>query len=164
MRRAYLATAALLLMAAALLLRSQTAVIGPVPAVVAKVDSSGLTANISATTFYTVPSGQAGTYRMMCYEITTQAASSSSTLPQCAVYWTDADTNVGNSAAITVAVTSNGVGVSSAEGTGSGYMPGGSVFNARAGTVIQYGSINYASSGASVLTYNIHVKLEYLGQ
>jgi hypothetical protein len=134
-----------------------------IPHLVAKIDLAAQAANISATTLYAVPAGGGGLYRISCYTVVTQAATSSSTLAQCYFPFYDKDTNVAtNTAGITGAVTSNTVGLTQGTGTGT-YTAGTTVINARASTNIQYGTVNYASSGATAMQYAIHIRVEYLG-
>jgi hypothetical protein len=134
-----------------------------VPAEYAKVDLTGQTANIGATTLYTVPASGVGMYRVSAYVVETTAASVSSTLPNVQIVYTDNDTNtvvtmdatpIFGAAGIgqTGPLTANTVGTASA---------GVIVINAKAGTTIQYQTVNYASTAAG-MAYAIHLKLEVL--
>lgn len=126
---------------------------GTTTAYVAKGDQTGLTANLGSTALYTASQG--GMYRASCYVVTTQAATSSSTMPVCEIGYTDLD-----SAAAVV----NWVGNTSSNnyvGNANGEV---SVLNVQAGSAITYLTTSYASSGTSALTYAVHIKLDYLGQ
>jgi hypothetical protein len=112
-------------------------------------------ANIGATTVYAVPVGGAGLYRVSAYAVVTQAATTSSTLPNVGVLWTDNDANVALSAnTVTPTNTANAPGA---------FGPGDIVISARGGTNIQFQTSNYASSGATPMQYAVHLRVEYLG-
>jgi hypothetical protein len=130
---------------------------------VASVDSTGLTANVGATTAYAVPASGAGLYRISVSVELTTAASVSSTLPNLQIKFTSADsstvitidaTPVLGAAGIgqTGALTGNTVGLTSV---------GVIVVNAKASTNIQYQTVNYASSLAG-MAYAIHIIIEAL--
>lgn len=112
-------------------------------------------ANITATTIYAVPAGGAGLYRVSAYAVETQAATTSSTLPNVGVLWTDSDSNVALSAnTVTPTNTANAAGA---------FGPGDIVISAKGGTNIQFQTSNYASSGATPMQYAVHLRVEYLG-
>ena len=160
MRRSLIGITLLGLLVAAALL-CQTPVIGPLPGMVAKVDLAGQSANIGLTTMYVVPAASGGTYRLSCYPVVTQAATTSSTLPYCVAGWTDSDTAVANGLVITSgSATANTVGTTGLQTYGYGSI----TFQAKAGSNIQYQFGSYASVGATPMLYAAHVKLEYLGQ
>lgn len=132
-----------------------------VPSCFAAVDTTGLTANVAATTLYAVPSTGAGIYRVSSLVVETTAGSVSSTLPNVQIVYTDAQT----SGAVTLdatpvlgiagtgqtgALTSNTIGT-----TASGVI----VINAKASTNIQYQTVNYASTAAG-MAYALHIVLE----
>lgn len=134
-----------------------------IPAEYATIDTTGLTANVGASTLYAVPATGAGMYRVSSYTVETTAGSVSSTLPNVQIVYTDKET----SGAITIdatpvlgvagigqtgALTSNTIGTAS-----SGVI----VISVKASTTIQYQTVNYASSLAG-MTYAIHLKLEAL--
>ncbi|QVN18752.1 hypothetical protein [Burkholderia pyrrocinia] len=112
-------------------------------------------ANISSTTLYTVPANGAGWYRVSAQAVVTQAATTSSTLPNVGVTWTDNDSGVALSA--TTMTSTNTANAPGAFGLGSQMM------YVKAGTTIQYQTSNYASSGATPMQYAARVRLEYLG-
>src|SRR5205823_12199857 len=64
-----------------------------IPSEVATIDSTGLTANVGATTLYAVPASGAGMYRVSAYVVETTAGSVSSTLPNVQIVYTDSDSN-----------------------------------------------------------------------
>lgn len=129
--------------------------------IVAKFDATNQTASVSTTTLYAVPSNGAGTYRLTCFAVISQAATTSSTLPGCNLNYTDQDSGVVIGASITTGSTQNTTGtftplilaVTPANGT----------FEAKASTNITFNFTGYASSGATPMAYAVHVKLEYLG-
>lgn len=120
--------------------------------VIAKVNLSAQTASVSTTSLYTAPA--AGLYLFSCYEVVTTAATSSSTLPNCRVNFTDAETSVVSYQNATNTATGNTVGL---------ILQGVSVINVAAGATISYSTANYASSGATAMAYSVHVRLQYLG-
>jgi hypothetical protein len=115
-------------------------------------------ANISATTLLTVPANVQGTYRLDCYVVETQAATTSSTLPACNVKYTDNDTSTVETIILTTTSAANAVGTVGANATTA--IP---AFQAQPGTVIQILTTSYASSGATVMQFAVHAKLELLG-
>jgi hypothetical protein len=124
----------------------------------ATVDRTAQTANIGAATqLYAVPSNGAGLYRVSVYIVVSQAATTSSTLPDSRIFWTDQN----SSAAITTSMTA-----SSNANTTSTFMQGTIIVNAKANTTINYdaGQVTpYASSGATPMQYAYHARVEYLG-
>lgn len=132
-----------------------------IPAIVAKADATAQSANIGATTLYAVPAGGAGMYRASCYVVFTQAATTSSTLPNCTVSWKDSDSATTRAVNVTPTLANNTVGITSAEATNA---PALLTVNAAASSTIQYSTANYASSGATPMQYAVHVRLEFLGQ
>jgi hypothetical protein len=132
------------------------------PRLVASVDLTVQSANISATTFYTVPAAS-GFYRISCYVDVTQVATTSATLPTCRVLFTDADSNTTTTGIIAPgsAFTTNTLG---ANNSNSNTFPQSSTyFRAKNGTAIQYQLLNYTSSGATPMQFSLHIKLEYMG-
>lgn len=125
------------------------------PAIYAKYDTASHSANIAPTTLYTVPASGAGMYRVFVYAVKTQAATTSSTLPNVGILWTDADANV--------ALSSTNVSPTNAVNDVGAFGNGAIVINARAGTIIQFQTSNYASAGATAMQYAVHLRLEYLG-
>jgi hypothetical protein len=132
-----------------------------VPVLVAKVDLAAQSASIPSTTIYAIPASGAGTYRMTCYAVITQVATTSSTLPSVGLVFTDQDTNTTFNPGVTATSTNNTLGTNSTFVGAAGTTT--ITFQARASTNIQYQLNNYASSGATAMQYAAHIKLEYLG-
>jgi len=126
------------------------------PTRVATAAATAQTANISATTVYTVPANVTATYRVVCY-VVLSSAGTTSTLPACNVVYTDNDTSTVETIALTATSAANTVGTVGAVATTA--VPG---FQAKPGTNIQYSTSGYASTG-SAMAYAIHVKVELLG-
>lgn len=118
-----------------------------------KIDSTA-SANITSTPLLT-PAGN-GFYRVSCYIVLTQAATTSSSLPNCNITWTDADTGVAESVTTTSQYSGNVVGGLNPDSTGA--QP--SKFYAKSGVAISYSTSGYASSGATSMQYAIHIRLE----
>lgn len=140
--------------------------VGNPPIIVAKFDAVAQQANLASTTLYTVPAGAGGMYRIVAYVVITQAATTSSALPQANVSWTDLDTGLANgftSTTITVGSSANTLADNSAGAQSSGQVPSSTVINAKAGTNISVSTVGYASVGATPMQFAIHFKLEYLG-
>jgi hypothetical protein len=124
------------------------------PCIVATQAYTGLTANAGSYTLLT-PSAN-GWYRVSCYTVVATAATTSSTLPSCDAYFTDSDSGVSPSyEQLTSGSTSNTAGVVS---------QGRYELHAKASTAIKWATVNYASGGATAMTYAARVVLEYLGQ
>ncbi len=124
------------------------------------INRTGLAANVGQTVAYTVPSGSPGWYRLSCYVVLTQAATTSSTLPTCQMNFYDNDTGVQKTVTLTYGgQTQNTVGLNGNNGSPAGTAP----VYAGAGAINYYTS-SYASSGATAMQYAMHVKVEYLGQ
>ncbi|MCV9940910.1 hypothetical protein OIU35_31555 [Boseaceae bacterium BT-24-1] len=126
-----------------------------VAALRAAYNAAAQAADIAATTLFAVPASGAGMYRVSAYAVVTQAATTSSTLPNVGILWTDGDTSVALSAAtMTPTNTANAPGA---------FGNNDIVIFAAASTNIRFQTSNYASSGATPMQYAIHLKLEYLG-
>ncbi len=137
--------------------RGTNTVANGVPVLVAKADVVNRQANIGETTLYTVPANGSGMYRASCYVTMTEAATTSSILPNCFIAYTDNDLGQTIYSGLTNTNSSNSVTSSSVTPTGPG------IINAQEGTDILYGTGGYASSGATPMGYALHIKLEYLG-
>jgi hypothetical protein len=131
-------------------------VTGPFPIVAASSNLTAQQANVSTTTLFTPVAN--GFYRLSVYLVVTQAATTSSTLPQLQVLYTDADTSVAETFIITTQNTGNVVGA--ANGTASGNPVIGGGLNAKGGVAIQFNTINYASVGATPMQFAVHIRLE----
>ena len=114
------------------------------------VDLTAQAANISNTTIIT-PSAN-GFYSAACWVVETQAATTSSTLPQCTVSFTDADTSV------VIGIPLNNTNVGNTIGSvGLPLQPG--FFYAKSGQAIQYRTAGYVSSGGTPMQYALHFRL-----
>lgn len=128
--------------------------------VVSNNDYVGQNVSIAATNFYTTSSNQSGLYKISCYTVVTQAATTSSTLPSCQYSWTDKDTGVVEPFSIlTSANSANTIGA-----TGAGSVFDTETISAAASSNIRVQATGYASSGATPMLYALHVKIEYLGR
>lgn len=122
-----------------------------ISSVAAVVDLTAQGANITGTNMVTsVPAD--GFYRANVYSKVTRAATTSSTLPNVQINATDPD---GTSLPV---VACNG----NSGNTLATFEFGVVVFYAKAGTAIQYQTGGYASSGATSMQYNLHIRLEAL--
>jgi hypothetical protein len=127
----------------------------PAVVTVTAVNLTAQQANIAATTLVTP--GANGFYRFSCYVVLTQAATTSSTLPDCQLLYTDPDSNIAEAIIATAESPSNALGQIEFLSTTTPFSGG---FFAKSGVAIRYATINYASSGATVMQYAIHVRLE----
>lgn len=117
------------------------------------VDLTAQAASIGGTVICT-PSAN-GFYRASCYVVETRAATTSSTLPQCQISYTD-DSSTVQVVTLSGTATANLVGTM---GT-AGQFGQTSTFYAKASANIVYSAISYASSGATSMQYSIHVRVE----
>lgn len=118
----------------------------------------GIQGNKTNTLLYAIPSGDNGMYRISCYVVLTQAASTSSVLPSCGVAYYDNDTAVLEQVPFTLTSALNTVGLNSAT-----FGADTEVFNPTQAGGIYWYTVGYASVGATVMLYDVHVRLEYLG-
>lgn len=123
------------------------------PTVIAAANVTGLAANTSAAIYNSVTVNQF--YRMSCYVVETQAATTSSTLPACNVIYTDNDSGISETIALTATDTTNLVGA-------VGRQPVTAIagFFVKALSSIQYSTSGYTSVGGTPMQYAIHVRLE----
>jgi hypothetical protein len=122
-----------------------------IPAVVARYDVATQGANIAAVTLFTPV--VSGWYRIDSQEVLTRAATASSTLPSVSLTYTDADSSTVQIDQISASTATNTLGV----------CPTGSItFYAKVGTVIQFSTAAFASSGATSMQYALHVILEQI--
>ncbi len=138
---------------------------------VAMYDNTGLTNNLSAATVYPVPAGKGGLYRVHIWMHVSAAAGTSSTLPNADLIFT------AGGVAITTGTSNGAMAGLTAQGTGAGpHIIGTNAGNATttcsstcvdifadASTNIQVVTANYASNAANAMTYEIRVRVEYLG-
>lgn len=132
-----------------------------VPSLLATIDTTGLTANVAASTLYAVPAAGEGMYRVSAMLVTTTAASVSSTMPNAQVVYTDKDSNTSVTLDATPVLGAAGLGQSgllTANAVGTVFT-GVTVIYVKASTTIQYQTVNYVST-ASGMTYAIRIRLE----
>jgi hypothetical protein len=114
---------------------------------------SAQSASIASTTLYTTPA--AGYYRICMNEELTRAATTSSTLPTMGIVYTSGI----DSANKFYVLLGSGV----VNNTNQTFNAGGGCsapFFAAASTAIQYNALNYASSGATTMQYDLTISLE----
>lgn len=139
------------------------------PYQVATIDLTTQGAAISLTTLYAVPASGAGIYRVSYVATVTRAATTSSTLGGTngfEIRYTDNDSSA-TTTSPTPGALSAGVqstpGVQSNQGNVAGAQISGVIVAwVKASTTIQY-AIDYTSSGATTMQYNLHVRAEFLG-
>src|SRR5580700_6620825 len=105
------------------------------------VDSTGLSANVSATTVSGLSSiGSAGFYCATGFEVVTTTGSGSDTLPQINFIFTDNDTNTAETQNIASAATGTALAAGTVNGTYGTSMTGANPMcgYAKSGTAIQY--------------------------
>jgi hypothetical protein len=130
---------------------------------VVDVDLTAQAANIAATTILTTTAS--GFYRLNTWEVLTQAATTSSTVPTVQVVFTDADSSTRWTLSTCEGFSVNAVGLSfctdiRSTSQSTGTTPSPVTFYAKTGTTIQYQTIGYASTGATPMQYALHVRLE----
>ena len=112
-------------------------------------------ANVASQTLYAVPAGQDGTYRVSLYAEVTQAATTSSTLPNVGLGWTSRDANT--AVALPTATPTNSANALGALGNTTQNI------SCKAGTNITIQTSGYVSSGATPMQYAVRAVVEYLG-
>lgn len=122
--------------------------------VVAKADLNAQNSNVGSSTLITPAVN--GVFRFSCEEVITQAATTSSTLPQCNLNWTDGDSSVALGNNICATSAGNIVGQQCGPGSNANSF----FFSAKAGLAITWSTTGYASSGATQMLYAVHVRLE----
>lgn len=123
--------------------------------VITSVDLLTQTANVSASNI--LASASAGTYLVTIYLIVSRAASSSSTLPDSRIIYTDNQSGATITVPLTSGLTTN---------TLSTFVQATFIVNAKATTAIQYdiGQVTpYASVGATSMQYAYHARAVFLG-
>ena len=121
--------------------------------------SSGQTANLGATT--AIASVQiSSTYFFTC-DIRLTTAATTSTLPQCEITYTDFYTNTAQTVIVTPVWASGTVGCNGSTTNTIGNSCSGSLgpFVPKAGTAVQYQTINYASSPANTMQYQASIRV-----
>lgn len=120
-------------------------------------NNTGLTANLGATTIYTIPAGLSGLYRLHFYLRVTTAGATSSTLPNANVIFTSGGVTITTG---TSTGTTN-VTATSAGNTTTTSQEGSVAVQCDASTNIQVQTTNFAANAA--MTYELRVRVEYLG-
>jgi len=127
----------------------------------ATVDLTAQTAAIPTTTLLAINSADAGQWRLAWDAKVTTAATTSSTLGALTITYVDPD---GTTQTITASAhNSAGTGENSdsANTTTSPLLGNSILLNCKASTNITY-AFAYASSGATPMAYNLHIKLEFM--
>jgi hypothetical protein len=119
--------------------------------------SSAQAANLGATLLYNPPITKS--QLISCQILLTRAATTSSTLPQCVVTFTDVFTNAAQSITLTPVWASGTVGCSGTTTNTVGNSCEGAVLVVPKATVaVNYSTTNYASSGATTMQYQAFVR------
>lgn len=131
---------------------------GNINETMASVDSTAQSAATGTLTAFAVVN--AGQYHVSWNAKITQAATSSSTLGPMTLGWTDPD-GTANSTVVSATVAAGSLTVSGqTTNTTAVFMVGTPLtLNCKAGTNITY-SFAYASSGATAMQYNLHIKVQ----
>jgi len=116
------------------------------------IDLTAQAANIATTTLYAVPA--TGMYRVSIYISTTQAATTSSTLPSTTITYTD-----GVSSSVHSTVTT---ATSALNSLLTGFAQTSYICYAKTGTNIQYQTSGYLSVGASPMQFQLRIRVEAL--
>lgn len=123
----------------------------------ALVNNLTATANIALTTLYAVPAASPGLYRISFYVIVNRVATTSSTLPNLYLEWTDTD----NATLQTMSF----VSATPSTNTLTTIFMGSQIVSAKASTNIRYqtgDTTAYASSGGTTMQYTVRIRLEAL--
>jgi hypothetical protein len=113
--------------------------------VVGLAQGSAFTANMGSVQLgVAVPASGHQFYRVNCYLVVTTAAGTSSTLPQCQVSWTDANTSVVETTTFSPTSSANTVGT---------FVQGTFFFNPKPGTTISVSTTGYASNPGAAMIY-----------
>lgn len=126
-----------------------------IPICLASLKLTGQSANVAQQTVYAVPAAQGGYYRIIWTGCVTTPATTSSTMPQATVFWTDSDSG-GTGCSANLGATGGGNSTSTAS-------QGNIVVYAKASTNIQVSTTGYVSSGATAMQYAARFIVEYLG-
>lgn len=137
---------------------AQTTVTGTASPVVKSFNATAQSASIASGSGLSFFSSSGGQYRATCYTVLTQAATTSSTLPDCRFTYSDPDYGNNLTGLILNTNASNTTGTVGSIATGWQ-----TVLNVKAGTTINVYTNGYLSSGATPMLYAVHMRLEYLG-
>jgi hypothetical protein len=120
------------------------------PSEIATVDVSARTTNQSGTLFTPTANTM---FRVNVYTAIDTVATTSSTLPSVSVTFTDPDSSVSQTVQVTPTNSGNAT---------TTLQQGVAVIYAKSGVAITYANAGYASSGATAMTFGLHIKLEQL--
>ena len=120
--------------------------------------SSAQTANLAATTAITPSVGEG--MNVSCQVILTTAATTSSTLPQCVITYTDSFTNTTQTLTLTPvwAAATAGCSGSVTDTVGNSCQGSTGIIAPKVNTAVQYSTINYASVGGTAMAYQVFVR------
>lgn len=131
------------------------------PVQVAPASATTQAVNITNAAVYTP--GISAYMRVICEVVLTQAATTSSTLPQCTVSYTDLDSNAAITKLVTPVWAATTPACAGSTTNTVGNACGGSVnIIAKQSAAITYSTINYASSGATPMQYAVRLRTEIL--
>ena len=112
-------------------------------------------ANVPLTTLTTPPAD--GDYLFFAVIRVIQAATTSSTLPQVQISFTDPDSGLTQNIFITAQNTANILGGIGGIQTASQAFGCGAMFRCKSGVLVQYSTVGYASVGATPMAYDVDV-------
>jgi hypothetical protein len=98
-----------------------------------------------------VGASNGGIYRVSAYIIVTQAATTSSTLPQVNIIFTDADNSTSQTLVLTPTNTGNVL---------TTFENSTNVINAKLSTNVNYSTTGLTTVGATALNYALHLRIE----
>jgi len=134
----------------------QTLVDNGVPSEFAHINNTAQAADVSISNIFS-PLFITGLFRISFYQYVTQAASSTSTLPDLLIQWVDGNSGVTQSQTFVS-------GSPSANTTTTGFS-GSQIIWAQTGSAVKYqtgATTAYASSGVTPMQYSTHIKIEAL--
>jgi hypothetical protein len=137
--------------------------IGSLTSIVATVTLTAQQADIGSTLLYAVPASGLGVYRLSFYLVVTRAATTSSTLPQLELVYTDGDTSIVETLFATALNSANTVGSFGALNGGGGLPIGAVTVTIKASSNINFLTSGYASVGATAMQFSLRLRAEYLG-
>jgi hypothetical protein len=120
------------------------------------VNAAAQAANINAATLLPAALVLPGNYRIGCFMVVTQAATTSSTLGTCSVSFNERETNTGVGTTVQASTSTMNI-------VGGTHLSGVAQISVRGNVIITYSTQSYASSGATPMQYAIRLTIEYLG-
>lgn len=126
---------------------------------------TGQNGNVGTTTLYAVPGGApVQLYGLAGYTNITTPATSSSTLPELNIFWTDNDSNTPTSTTLTGTTTQNTLGTIGGIAFTAGLGIGSTLsICPKPGTNISYQTVGYLSSGATQMVYSVRARVVLIG-